>query len=123
MEKKTVTFEKELKKSIFRGWESPNAKNASDIDIKNATMHWGFANAMDNYFSNSRDPKKFVQEIQNAGFSYDWPLNEKETAIARLAIKCKLRMWNAQDKLKSNSQSFLNTLIAVYRSVCDQQEI
>ena len=86
-------------------------------------MHWGFANAMDNYFRNSRDPKKFVQEIQNAGFSYDWPLNEKETAIARLAIKCKLRMWNAQDKLKSNSQSFLNTLIAVYRSVCDQQEI
>ncbi|MBM3468953.1 MAG: hypothetical protein FJX71_05940 [Alphaproteobacteria bacterium] len=124
MENRKSTLDKELEKSIFRGWESPNAKNATDIEIQNAKMHWGFATAMDNYFCGSPDSKKFVQALQSADFSDDWPSCERETAIARLAIKKKLRMWGEpQAQLKPRVQSILNTFIAVYHSVRDSQEI
>lgn len=123
MENTKATLDKELEKSIFCGWESSNAKNATELEIQNAKMHWGFTTAFDNYFWGTRDPKKFAQALQNTGFSDDWPLREREAAIARLAIKKKLRMWGEpQEKLHSMAQFLLSTLIAVYNSVRDQQE-
>jgi hypothetical protein len=115
-------IDKELEKAISRGWESPNAKNATTTEIELAKMHWGFVTAMDNYFFVSRDAEQFIQTLQNTGFSYDWYSHERQVAIARLAIKKKLRMlgesqnWNA-----SQIQPILNTLIAAYRSGVGQQ--
>ena len=123
MENTKATLDKVLKRSIFLGWESSNAKNATELEIQNAKMHWGFTTAFDNYFGGRRDPQEFAQTIQSAGFSDDWPLHEREAAIARLAIKKKLRMWgDPQEKLHSMAQFLLSTLIAVYNSVRDQQE-
>jgi len=116
------TTDKELEKSIFRGWESPNAKNATTTEIELAKMHWGFITAMDNYFSASRDPERFAKTLRNAGFSHDWPSHERQIAIARLAIKKKLCMWGESRKwVTSQIQPILNTLIAAYHSVVDQQ--
>lgn len=111
-----------LERSIFRGWESPNAKNATTIEIELSKMHWGFITAMDNYFFVSRDAELFAQTLRRAGFSHDWYSHERQVAIARLAIKKKLRMLGEPQKwVASQTQPILNTLIAAYQSVVGQQ--
>ncbi len=121
MDDRTTTLKVEQPNSRDVGSAS---KNARDIDAQNSKMHFGFRDAMDHYFYGSRNPKEFAQEMQNAGFCYDWPLRTRETAVARLAVKSKLRaLGEPQDKLSSLSQSLLDVFVAVYQSGCDQQGI
>lgn len=114
--------DKELERSIFKGWESPNVKNATTTEIELAKLHWGFVTAMDNYFFVSRDPEQFAKTLHDAGFSHDWPRHERQIAIARLAIKKKLQMFGEpRNWVKSEIQPILNTLIAAYHSVVSKQ--
>ena len=86
----------------------------ADMETQNSKMSSGLQRAIDDSFSGSHDPKELVKTLQSAGFSNDWPLRERECAVARLAIKHKFRMWQEQ---RVNVQPILDVLIAAYRSV------